>query len=96
MTDETRLEEWLKGFKHAWEARDWAAFIWLFAPAATCSWAPFSETDAGPVKIVIGWGIRLLPEEETVFLYKVTMATEGLNLVSWSARPKSPEIGDVI
>ena len=45
------LEAWLDRYGRAWEAKDTAAFVGLFAPEASYHWTPYREPQRGRAEL---------------------------------------------
>lgn len=81
--DETSFEEWLEGYKRAWEQMDADAAVELFAEDATYQETPFDEPMRGRDAIRSYWSDVPLAQKEIAFGYEVLSVAGDQGIARW-------------
>ena len=80
------FEEWLRGYKRAWESRDAEAAAALFSPDARYYWTPFDPPQKGRTEIAAAWQNAVSQQKDVTFTYTI-LATDGARGVAqWHTR----------
>ncbi len=78
------IEQFMRGYKSAWEQRDEKAFAALFAPDGEYHNTPFA-TQRGQTQLEAYW-CRVKLQEDVRFDYEVLAATPDTGLAHWHVR----------
>jgi hypothetical protein len=75
------IEQFMQGYKAAWEGRDEALFCALFAPGATYHNTPFAE-QRGHEQLAAYWQ-RVKLQEDVRLSYEVLASAPGNGIAHW-------------
>jgi ketosteroid isomerase-like protein len=90
------FEEWLRGYKRAWESRNAEAAASLFSPDARYYWTPFDPPQSGRPEIAAAWQNAVSQQKDVTFTYAV-LATEGnRGIAQWRTRLTSVPKGESV
>ena len=90
------FEDWLRGYKRAWESRSAEAAAALFTPDARYYWTPFDPPQQGRTEIAAAWQNAVTQQKDVTFTYEI-LATEGARGVAhWHTRLTSVPKGESV
>lgn len=65
------LEAWLDRYGRAWEAKDTAAFVGLFAAEASYHWTPYREPQRGRAELATAFEAAIARQRDIVFTHTI-------------------------
>ena len=94
--DRDWFNQWLEGYKQAWERRDPAAAAALFTEDASYSETPFDPPMQGQEAISAYWSNAVSGQRDVRFTYEVLACAGDTGLCRWHAAFTSHPGGDGI
>jgi ketosteroid isomerase-like protein len=80
------FENWLRGYKRAWEGRDAEAAAALFTPDAEYYWTPFDPPQRGRAEITGAWSGAVQGQRDITFDYEVFATSGARGCAHWHTR----------
>jgi len=77
------FEAWLRLYGRAWETRDPAAAVELFAPDALYHWTPFGPPKRGRAEIATAWEQATARQRDVHFRFRVWFVEGRRGVAHW-------------
>lgn len=80
------FENWLRGYKAAWEGRDSRAATELFTDQAEYYWTPFVPPQRGKGEIAAAWEGAVRQQKDVQFTFEVLAVSGATGIARWHTR----------